>query len=132
MKVLSNILVIYFVIAIITGQIDPVNAKKKSKKKEKKEADIVHPNISSYKKPSEVLPEFYCATCLTLVQLLKTSLASKKSEIDVYDALESTCKFNPHDNAGGKEISLVVKNNEYKYKPTVIAGGCDIFLEGWE
>lgn len=40
--------------------------KKGKKKKEKAEEPIEYPEVSSHKRPEEVSPEFYCATCLAI------------------------------------------------------------------
>ena len=78
------------------------HAKKKSKSKGKKSKkpkkvkvleEKDYPKVSSHRRQQEFLPEYYCATCLILVQKLKYSLSSRKSEHDHYDAIDTLCEF---------------------------------------
>ena len=68
---------------------------------------------------------------MTIVQLMKNKLYNKKSEADILDALDNVCNFKAKDDSG-PPITLKVKDKEYNYSPTMIAGGCDIFIENWE
>jgi len=54
---------------------------KKSKKKGKKnkenivKGEIVHPEISSHKKPQQMQPEYYCVSCIVTAQRAQSMFA---------------------------------------------------------
>jgi len=57
----------------------------KKKKKQKKEADPLD------RRPTNTKPELYCDACIAIVKEATKKLYNKKSESEVFDALEDIC-----------------------------------------
>ncbi len=75
----------FIALAVVTILASLINSKKKKKKQQKKEEDPLN------KRPLKVKPELYCDSCIAIVKEATKKLYNKKSESEVFDALEDIC-----------------------------------------
>ena len=75
----------YGIIAAIIGTILVSFSESKKKKKQAKQEDPLN------RRPNSVKPELYCDSCIAIVTEATKKLYNKKSEADVFDAIEHIC-----------------------------------------
>ncbi len=73
-------------LAVIVGSLFISFSNSKKKKKEKKE-----PENPLDRRPSSTSPELYCDSCIAIIKEATKKLFNKKSESEVFDALDNIC-----------------------------------------
>ena len=84
---------------------------------------------SSPKKPNHMRPEFYCATCLSVVSEMMKQVYSSKAEHDVSPAMDTVCHFKDFQE---KPYEMDVLGKSYTYRPNQLMLGCMSLVESYE
>ena len=92
-------------------------------KKSKNPTKVTYPEISSHKRPNDIEPDLYCATCLAMVEVSIKKLGSSRRESDIMEVLEDICTASNYNGWQYKKM---------KFLAPYLSDTCDEIRAGWE